>query len=198
MKTGQEAGRRRWRRLAVAAFVAAAAWLGTRAQASEFEIVATSFTVDNQVNVGSVTYFNGQATTPANPAAATLYATPGGLYFDANQKVYKVWDANALAWIQVATGTLAGSQVSGSGTTNFAARWTAAGTLGSSTLQDNGTSVSLGQAPTLDLLSTGGTGTVNFGNTGGVTILGLTVSKSAGITTLYEGTGTTIPIAKIK
>lgn len=200
-KTGKSA----WRLLGLAALAAAFVWVGGgRASASEFEIVADSFTVANQVNIASAAYFNTRSAPPANPASATQLTTPGGLYFDGT--LYKVWDNNAGAWVKLATGTISASAVSGSGTAGKVSRWTAAGVLGDSTIQDNGTNVGVGAAPTAALLNVGGTGDATFTNagnasltpTGYVDILGLTVGKAAGITTLYSGTGTATPIARIK
>lgn len=84
-------------------------WLGllcllNGAGAAEFEITADSFTVANQVNVSSVAYFQARSVAPPNPALATQFLTPGGLYFDATY--YKVWDRTSLAWVKLATGTV--------------------------------------------------------------------------------------------
>src|SRR5437660_986561 len=72
---------------------------------SEFEIAATSFTVDNQLNISSVAYFQQKTTVPGNPATATNLTSPGGLYFDGTY--YNVW--NTSAWVQLATGAAAGA-----------------------------------------------------------------------------------------
>ncbi|OGR62855.1 MAG: hypothetical protein A2X31_07015 [Elusimicrobia bacterium GWB2_63_22] len=90
-----------------AALAAAFVWFGPcGAAASEFEIVAGSFTVDNQVNLSSVSYFGALSAAPNNPALATQLTTPGGLYFDGTY--YKVWDRTALVWVQLTTGTVEG------------------------------------------------------------------------------------------
>ncbi|MDE2141430.1 MAG: hypothetical protein KGJ84_03320 [Elusimicrobia bacterium] len=197
----------RWLGLMGPAFLAAAfAGLGARSASAaigvgaEFEIVATSFTVDNQVNLSSVSYFGTMATPPRDPALATQLTTPGGLYFDGTY--YKVWNTNA--WVQLATGTVVAGGVTGSGTAGKIPRWTGAGALGDSTIQDDGAGhVGVGAAPTTDLLNVGGTGNATFTNTGSMTlaptgsvnILGLTVVKSGGVTTLQSASGT---IARIK
>jgi len=195
-----------WRLLGLAAMTAVFVGIAARgAAASEFEIVADSFTADNQVNLSSVSYFNSHATLPANPANATVgMTTPGGLYFDGS--LYKVWNNTTSAWVQLATGTISGSGLSGSGTTDFVTRWTATGVLAaSSQIQDNGTNVGIGVAPTSNMLEVGGSGNASFSTTGSVVfsgntnvqILGLTVSKVAGITTLSEGAAGPV-IARIK
>jgi hypothetical protein len=140
--------------------------------------------------------------------------TPGGLYFDGTY--YKVWDNVLSAWVKLATGTISASAVSGSGLSNYVSRWTAAGVLGNSAIQDTGANVGVGAAPTGALLNVGGAGDATFTNTGTghvtftnagnttltpagyVDILGLTVGKASGITTLYSGTGTATPVARIK
>ncbi|MBI4060669.1 MAG: hypothetical protein HY403_04495 [Elusimicrobia bacterium] len=202
-KTGKSGG---LRLLGLAALAAMFVGLGARsASASEFEVIADSFTVANQVNLSSVSYFNTKGTLPANPAAATFgMTTPGGLYFDGTY--YKVWDNNASVWVKLATGTVVSNSVTGTGTADKVSRWTASGVLGNSTIEDNGTNVGIGAAPTAALLNVGGTGDATFTNTGNaslnptgyVDILGLTVGKAAGITTLYSGAGTATPIARIK
>lgn len=83
------------------------------AWAAEFEISADSFTVVNQVNISSATYFQTRATVPPDPALATQLLTPGGLYFDATY--YNVWDRNALAWVKLATGTVEAGRVAKAG-----------------------------------------------------------------------------------
>lgn len=201
-KTDKSGG---WRLLGLGTLAAVFVGLGARtAAASEFEIVADSFTVDNQVNLSSVSYFNTRAAAPANPASATGMTTPGGLYFDGTY--YKVWNNSTGAWVQLATGTVVSGAITGSGTAGFVPRWTASGILSnSSQIQDNGTNVGIGVAPSGNMLEVGGPGTASFSNTGSVVftgnanvqILGLTVSKVAGITTLSEGAaGPTI--ARIK
>lgn len=187
------------RLLGLAALAAVFVGLGARsASASEFEIIADSFTVANQVNLSSVTYFNTRGTLPANPAAATFgMTTPGGLYFDGTY--YKVWDNNASAWVKLATGTVVSGTTSGSGTANRVSRWTATGSiLGDSAIQDDGTLTGIGTAPSATYqLKVGGVN-AQFAGSGYVDILGLTVGKAAGVTTLYSGTGTATPIARIK
>lgn len=181
----------------LAALAAAFVWLGARsASASEFEIMADSFTAANQVNLSSVSYFNTRSVAPANPALATQLTTPGGLYFDGTY--YKVWNNATSTWIQLATGTVSASAVSGSGTAGTVSRWTAAGALGDSSIQDDGSLTGLGTAPAATYqLKVGGVNT-QFAGSGYVDILGLTVGKASGITTLYSGTGTATPIARIK
>ncbi|MDD5303122.1 MAG: hypothetical protein PHS14_08420 [Elusimicrobia bacterium] len=83
------------------------------ARAAEFEVTADSFTVANQINVSSVSYFQGKTSAPGDPAAATQLANPGGLYFDGTY--YNVWDNNAGAWVQVATGTVEAGRVAKAG-----------------------------------------------------------------------------------
>ncbi|MDD5303121.1 MAG: hypothetical protein PHS14_08415 [Elusimicrobia bacterium] len=193
-----------WRLLGLAVLVACAGLGAASVSASEFEIVADSFTVANQVNISSVSYFNTRTAAPANPNTATQLTTPGGLYFDGT--LYKVWDRNTSTWVQLATGTVVSGSITGSGTSGNVTRWTAAGVLGDSTIRDNGTNVGIGAAPTAALLNVGGAGDATFTNTGNMTltptgyvdILGLTVGKAAGITTLYSGSGTATPIARIK
>lgn len=91
----------------------AAALIGARgASASEFQITADSFTVANQLNVSSATFYSARATPPPDPASATQLTTPGGQYFDGTY--YNVWDRNALAWVRLATGTVSGSVAAGS------------------------------------------------------------------------------------
>ncbi len=202
MKKISELGK--WRLLGLAALAAVFVGIAARgAAASEFEIAADSFTADNQVNLSSVSYFNTRVVAPANPANATGMITPGGLYFDGT--FYKVWSNSTSAWVQLATGTITGSGLGGSGTAGFVPRWTASGVLGNSQIQDNGTSVGIGVAPTGNMLEVGGSGNASFSTTGSVLftgnanvqILGLTVSKVSGITTLSEGaSGPTI--ARIK
>lgn len=193
----KKTGRPAWRLLGLAALAASFVWLGGgRASASEFEIVADSFTVANQVNVSSVSYFNTRSAPPANPASATQLTTPGGLYFDGT--FYKVWDNNAGAWVKLATGTAVSGAITGSGTAGTVSRWTAGGVLGDSAIQDDGTLTGIGTAPAATYqLKVGGVN-AQFANSGYVDILGLTVGKAAGITTLYSGTGTATPIARIK
>jgi len=82
-------------------------WLpAPAARAAEFEINASSFTTDNQVNMSSVTYYGGMLTTPANPSVTQLLNTPGGLYFDGAR--YRVWDNPTGAWVSLTTGTAGG------------------------------------------------------------------------------------------
>ena len=94
-----------WSKAAAAALLAAALLLpGSRARASEFEIAADSFTIDHQVNLSSVSYFNAQSTAAAPAGATTGMTAPGGLFF--NGLSYMVWDNNANAWVALATGTV--------------------------------------------------------------------------------------------
>lgn len=161
-------------------------WLGgARASASEFEVVADSFTTTQQVNQASVTYMGAKVTAPGNPNTATQLTTPGAMYFDGSN--YKVWERSLSQWVNVATGTVSGSQVSGSGTANTVTKWTAAGTVGNSNITDNGTVVTIAGAD----MAVNGTGNVTFTNTGanGVDILGFRVTKSGNVTTLRNGSG---------
>lgn len=86
---------------------------GPAARAVEFEIAADSFTVVNQVNLSSVTYFQTRASVPPDPALATQLLTTGGLYFDATY--YNVWDRTALNWVKLATGTVEAGRVAKAG-----------------------------------------------------------------------------------
>lgn len=86
---------------------------GPAAHAAEFEIAADSFTVVNQVNISSVTYYQTRAIVPPDPSLATQLLTPGGLYFDATY--YNVWDRNALSWVKLATGTVEAGRVAKAG-----------------------------------------------------------------------------------
>lgn len=105
--------RRRGSGLRGAALLALSLLLPLGGHAAEFEISADSFTVVNQVNISSVTYFSTRATAPPNPALATQLLTPGGLYFDATY--YNVWDRTALAWVKLATGTVEAGRVAKAG-----------------------------------------------------------------------------------
>ena len=149
-----------------AAFLAAAfSGLSARsAAASEFEIVADSFTVDNQINLSSVSYFNARGTAPTTPTTATSgMTTPGGMYFDGLS--YRVWDNNASVWVALATGTISASALSGSGTAGYVPLWGTGGeVLGNSSIQDDGSGhVSMGSSGGTTL-AIGGTGVVAFNN----------------------------------
>lgn len=207
------------RLLGLAALAAVFVGLGARsASASEFEVVADSFTVANKMNLSSVTYMGARITVPPNPATETTLTTPGGLYFDGTY--YKVWDRTAAtpAWVNVATGTIVGNAVTGSGTANTVTKWTAAGAVGDSSITDNATTVTMapsGGVTVTPLLTasagvtvtaggatvTAGGVTVNGGGlsvtagnltmtgTGTADILGFQVTKAGGVTTLRNGTG---------
>lgn len=193
-KTGKSGG---LRLLGLAALAAVFVGLGARsASASEFEIVADSFTVTNQLNISSASYFNTRSVPPAAPAAATTLTTPGGLYYDGTY--YNVWDRGNSVWVKLATGTVVSGSVTGTGTAGRVSRWTAAGALADSSIQDDGTLTGLGTAPAATFqLKVGGVN-AQFAGSGYVDILGLTVGKADGVTTLYSGTGTATPIARIK
>lgn len=162
------------RRGGAAVFLALSVLLpGLAARAAEFEINASSFTTDGQVNMSSVTYYGGMPTTPASPSVTQLPSTPGGLYFDGTR--YRVWDNPAGAWVSLTTGTVGGllpwSELTGypgactggqvvtgvglalacatpigtlsGGTGNYYGKWTGGAAMGIGNLVDNGASVTI-------------------------------------------------------
>lgn len=173
--------------------------LAGTAGATDFEVVADSFTVINQVNLASATYMKGMPLTgpgrPAAPADATSFgagAVPGGMFFDKDEKTYKVWDIDAGAWVKIATGTIAGSQVDGSGTADTVTKWTGAGTVGDSSITDDGTTVTMapsgGVTVTPALTASAGM----TATTGGVTVTAGGVTVNGGDLTIADGNNLTM------
>ncbi|MDE2141428.1 MAG: hypothetical protein KGJ84_03310 [Elusimicrobia bacterium] len=185
---------------------------GPAARGAEFEISASSFTVDNQVNRSSVTYYGGMTAAPAGPSITQLPNTPGGLYFDGTR--YRVWDNPAGAWVSLTTGTVngllpwseltsypgacSGNQVvtgvgaaltcttpSGTlsgGTAGYYGEWTGAAAMGVGNLVDGGAGVTLIAGSTLTVSG-------NAFSVGGSTLV---------VTGGSVGVGTTGPAASLE
>jgi hypothetical protein len=80
-------------------------------------------------------------TSPINtPAPGLLVYNLGGGGVAAVGIYY--WDGSANAWVQLTAGGM-----SGSGTTDYVARWTSSTSLGVGTIRDDGTNVGIGVAP---------------------------------------------------
>ena len=99
-------------------------------------------------------------TSPINaPAPGLLVYHLGSVGIPAVGVYY--WDGSASAWVQLTAGGM-----SGSGTTNYVTKWTAANVLGNSQIFDNGTNVGVGMTTTaISKLHSGGTITIGTGVT---------------------------------
>jgi hypothetical protein len=94
----------------------------------------TTFTVTGGYTVGQLAvYYNG-----SKLAAAEYTALDGSTFTLATG-----CQANDIVQAVVA---VTGGGIGGSGTTNYISKWTASGVLGNSTIQDNGTTITLGSA----------------------------------------------------
>ena len=76
-----------------------------------------------------------------NSAQRTAIATPAAGLFVYDTDTNSYWFYNGTAW-----GNLSASGIAGSGTTNFISKFTAANTIGSSQLFDNGTNIGINTA----------------------------------------------------
>jgi len=113
------------------------------------------------------------------------------------------WNNNTLSWVRIISGS--GSFPTGSGTTNYVARWTPNGnTLGSGSITDNGTRIGIGTTPHAtylaqvagDVLLTSGylrtTGTSGWTNEtygGGIFMQDATWIRTSGNKGFYHNTG---------
>ena len=117
-------------------------------------------------------------TTPANGLLVFCTDAPSGFYYNSGTSVSPVW-------VLLSAGAL-----SGTGTTNFAAKWTGSNSLGNSIIFDNGTNVGIGTSGTPGaLLSVGGsTGNFQVNSTGAIgSATGITSSG----TITFSGLGAT-------
>lgn len=82
--------------------------------------------------------------------ATAVSGAPSGV--NANSSLTLRFDAPSATWFTIQKPTSAGT-----GTVNFVPKWTAPSTLGNSLIEDNGTAVGVGGAPTIDRLTVYGT-----------------------------------------
>lgn len=131
MKTRAAGIRKRLLALAAMAALAMSVCVG-KAAASEFEVVATSFTTDFQFNASSVVYMQGMGTLPGTPGApyTSWGGSSGGMYFDGTY--YRAYAGGA--WVALSTVAVGGNNVTGTGTSGAMTRWTSGAAIGSSSL----------------------------------------------------------------
>jgi len=195
-----------------------------KAQTDAINIKTTGLLVDYQgntaIDASALLQLNSDATATqgflaprmalSNTTTAAPVTTPanGLLVFNTNTAGdvapgFYYWDNNAAKWIRIISGT--GSFPTGSGTTDYVARWTPDGnTLGTSTISDNGTKIGIGTTPHAtymaqvagDILLTSGwlrtTGTTGFTNEtygGGIYMQDATWIRTSGNKSFYHNTG---------
>ena len=109
-------------------------------------------------SLGAIIATKGSGTVTS---VATGYGLSGGTITTTGTLLVDTLNISTRAWRQKGLDSLAALEVSGSGTTNYVPKFTAASTIGNSQIFDNGTNVGIGTTfPTVKLDIVGSAGTV--------------------------------------